>query len=409
MSRLAKACTPLLLLGCVHSLDVGTFGTFRYIGTVQGAPPLNLLPPISDRNADLFTLNGALNLPKTIAFVSRADGGSLAACNLTKGDAFGAHGWVGFGQDRAWYWSGDALVVVPSSASCQPLLDKDPSTGIDLFFRAIIPWVQVSPSRSTLVALIQAQTDPAPYSALIDLGSGTLIEGVATNLAAFAPSTATNVNVIGVGADPDNGVGFVLLSYTSAGATKMEGRFYDQGANLIASAPIMGAPPPAYGVVGYLQPSSSGQAIGLTSSGSLVTFNHTGGQIVPIDHSITPAGVHRWTDQLWLVGTSQGKPMIAPIADTGQIGGLVEWTASERALASIKGTVTVSDDRSFPARLTTWSKVVTGIGAFPFLSPFALWPHATGATLWAIAGPEFTNDAMPETAVAIAPVGVSYP
>jgi hypothetical protein len=385
---------------CTPTLKSGQWGTFRFIGSVLGKPPLNVLPPISDRNGDIFTLNGAIGLPMTNAFVSRATGGSLESCSITKGDAYGAHGWVGFTPSQALYWSGDALVTVPATGACFQILNVDPSTNVNLRFRAVFPWINDTPTRVTLVALIQGDTDPVPFSALVDITNGAFT----TNVTEFEPSDAQSVTILGVGADPDTGNGFVLLTYVENGSTVMAGLFYDIGANLTATAQISGEPPPEYGILGYLQIASSGTIVGLTSTGSLAVFDQGGGAIVALDTSIVPVGLHKWDGQLWLVGTSSGMPVIIPVDGNGQPGMPIEWTASEEAAEGL-GTLTVTDDRSFPAQTTTWPSVTTAIGSYPFLSAQSPWPHAPGVTLWAVAGPSDTL----KTDLAIAPVGISYP
>jgi hypothetical protein len=43
------------------------------------------------------------------------------------------------------------------------------------------------------------------------------------------------------------------------------------------------------------------------------------------------------------------------------------------------------------------------------VSPFSLDPHATGVTLWLLAGPDFESGGEPFTALALVSVGVEYP
>jgi hypothetical protein len=407
MSRALRALLFVLAitLACTTKLGEGAWGTFRYIGMVKGQAPLDVLPPTSDRNGNVYTLYGAIGKTEIAAFVSRAAGGSLQACTLTKGDVFGAHGWVGFAQDRAWYWSGDALVVVPAREPCAPVLDRDPGTNVDLRFRAVVPWVREAPSRTTLVALVQSPTDTAPFAALVDLDLG-----IATNIARLDVAPQASVSVLGVGTDPGGANGVVLVSITgSDGAAQMKGLFFDTSANVVAAANVSGAPPPEYGVLGYLQVTAKGTAVGLTSLGTLVVFNRAGGGEANVDASITPFGVHRWDDALWLVGQMGQRPVVAPIDDDGHVGAAAPWGASERAAASLAGTLAVSDDRSYPSRDTSWAQVTTAIGPFPFLSAHSPWPHAPGTTVWAVAGPSFSSNGAAMTSLAVAPVGIAYP
>lgn len=393
----------IALASCGHSLETGEWGTYRFIGRVKGQAPLNVLPPVSDRNANIYTLYGAIGVTEVSAFISRAAGGSAQVCNLTKSDVYGAHGWVGFADDRAWYWSGDWLVAVPSAGPCTPVLPEDPHTNVELQFRAVVPWVRVTPTRSSLVALIKSPTDIVPYAAMVDLA-----RNVATNVAAL-PIAAEAVSVLGTGEDHQNEEGVVLIAVTQGGTTRMQALFFDEQANLIATSSVRGAPPPEYGVVGNLQFRSDGTVVGLTSLGSLVVFDRDGGAIVDVDKSVQPVGVHRWGDDVWLVGISGGRPVVCPIEDTGRPGPCTDWDASKSAGAALGGALEVSDDRSFPARPTKWATVRSAIGTAPFLSPHSPWPHAPDTTLWVIAGPELDANGLPTTSIAVAPVGIRYP
>ncbi len=388
---------------CSPGLAPGGWGEFRFIGRVKGQPPLDVLPPISDRTGNIYTLYGAIGLTEVAAFVSRASGGSFAACSLTKGDVYGAHGWAGFTDDRAWYWSGDALVLVSAAGACTAVLDHDPSTNVDLRFLAVMPWVHDTPSRRSLVALIESPADGIPFSALVDLDLG-----IATNLAQVPVSSGSNLTVLGVGADHASAGGFVVVVDTTSGVPQIEALFYDADANLVTTAPIAGSePPPEYGIVGYLQIDSTGLVAGLTGLGSLLTFTRAGGVFQTIDPSVTPVGLHLWDGALWLVGTVAGNPVVLPLGSDGQLGAAVEWTASEQAAAALEAPLTVVDDRSYPQRATTWP-AATPV-PFPFLHAHSPWPHAPETTLWTAAGPQFATNGPSMTDVAVAPVGIRYP
>jgi hypothetical protein len=393
---------------CSDTLSPGSFGNFRYVGQARGNPPLPMVPPVSDRNGNIYSLAGSLDQPlNTEAFVSRFSGGSSSACTISKGDSFGVHGWVGIGQARAWYWAGDALVAVSEDGFCTQILDKDPSTNANLLFRAVIPWVREGvTSHAKVVALVESLTDPAPFSAMVDLDIGIL-----TNVNSFNPPDATDVKVIGVGSDPATASGFVLLEYQQQSGSHIEGRFYDSTGALQALAEI--APPPKpvdrYAITGFLQINPSGTVAGLTNTGLLVTFDRNSGAFSSPVSGMTPIGVHRWNNSLWLVGTADNKPMIAALDDSGQPGQAQEWVTSETAAAALAGPLTLKDDRSFPARTTTWPKVASGIGPFPFVSAQSPWQHSGDTTLWAVAGPGFTTEGFPKTAFAVAPAGLSYP
>jgi hypothetical protein len=392
----SPSCTP-------SPLSSGQYGTFRYVAKVNGDAPLRLLPPIADVNGNVYTLNGDIDFPETHAFLSRAGGGEAAICSLTKGDKFGVHGWVGFSQDRAWYWSGDALVVI-TQTSCSAVLDHDPGTDSNLLFRAVLPWVRDAPSQTSLVAMVQSPIDPLPFIVRVDL-NGTIL----TNIAGFTPADASDVTVIGVGAEREANAGFMLIQYTRGGNKVVEGRFYDADSNLTGTGSVKSDPLPEYGVLGYLQRSSRGLVVGLLRDGSLVSFDASGGRVTPVANGMKPIGVHVWNGSLFLVGTKDGHPVIAGIDNRGGVLPAATWDASERAADGLGGAIVVTDDRTLPSRPATWKPVRTATGEFPFLSPHALTQHAPDTTLWVIAGPTFEFGGGTKTAFAMAPVGVTYP
>ena len=282
---------------CASEPAAGDFGTIRYAGKVQGSPPLKMIPPIADPSGNVYTLYGAFDFPQVNAFVSRAGGGESGGCTLTKGDKYGAHGWAGFSQDRAWYWSGDALIAVSGLiGTCARVLDHDPGTDTSLAFRGVLPWVRDTPSRTSLVAIVQSPVDKTPFVALVDLKIGLL-----TNVQAFTPGDATNVQVIGVGGDRDLNEGAVLLQYTSGGSTIVEGWMLDADANVTSRATLGVDPLPEYGVQGWLEISDSGLVEGALSTGKLVAFDDSGGRLHDPPTGMTPIGVHKWDGALWLV------------------------------------------------------------------------------------------------------------
>ncbi len=396
--RLGLVMLAIGLASCGDALGDGTYGTFRFIGRVKGTAPLAVLPPISDRTGNIYTLYGSILLPETAAFVSKVAGSSGQTCTLTKGDNFGAHGWSGFAEDRAWYWSGFALVSVTAVGGCDRVLDVDPQTNADLLFRAVMPWVRVASARRSLVALVQNPTDLAPFSALVDLERGIL-----TNVVEIPGG---KLEILGVGAEPGADRRVTLARR----GTRMEALFFDQDANFTGSAAVAGAAPPEYGVVGTLRMNEQGTVVGLTSLGGLLVFDRSGGGLVAIDPAITPVGVHLWEDAFYVVGTNGGRPVVLPLDAAGRPGAPFAWDTSEVAARNLGGTLVVRDDRTFPARETSWTDVKSAIGASPFLSAASPWPHSPGTTLWVVAGPVIdTGGGRPFTSIAIAPVGIAYP
>jgi hypothetical protein len=405
----ALIAAALALGSCTPEAKPGDVGTLRYAGRVKGEAPLRLLPPVSDPAGNVYVLNGAIDFIETRAFVGFAAGGWSATCALTKGDQFGAHGWAGFATSRQWYWSGGALVSVSGeSGECHAVVDKDPATGADLSFVAVMPSIRNLSERTTLVALVQSPTDPAPYTTVVDLEGEFL-----TEVQPFTPPDATDVAVVGVGGDRTRELGVALVQYRQKDAAKLELRSYDASGTLFAVRAVPGGPYAPYAVPGYLQIDADGLVAGLLPTGekdapwALLTVDDRGGKVVPITN-MEAIGVHVWEGQLWLVGSSNGKPVVAAIA-AGRTGPAQTWQASLATAAALGAVTPVRDDRSLPSRETSWTNVRSAVGPFPFLSAHALTQHAASRTLWVFAGPTIQGSALPLTAFAAAPIGVSYP
>ncbi len=409
-ARIVLGClTAALALGvatpaCTTKPEAGELGTLRFAGRARGGAPLNLIPPVSDRSGNIYILYGGLNVPETEVFVGRVGGGWTGGCSLTKGDKYGVHGWVGFDEETQWYWSGDALVSVSgSSADCHRVLDRDPGTDVNLFFRAVLPWVRDAATRTTTIAFVQSPLDPAPFTAVVDLQAEIL-----TNVREFEPADATQVTIIGVGADRETNLGFVLLQYARAGSFVVEGRFYDADAKLVATNRIRTDALPPYGVLGYLQTGSDGLVAGVLDGNRLVTFDQSGGRVREIE-GMTAVGVHRWEGSLYVVGKTDDRPVVAKLDASGNLGSPQTWNASLATAEALRGPQEVRDDRSLPSRMTTWTKVTTAIGDFPFVHPHSPIEHSEGSTLSLFAGPSFDTGGARITAFAVAPVGITYP
>lgn len=410
---LALAATAALTFACTSTLDPDEHNDFRYVGIVQGNYPLDLFPPVSDREGNIYTLWGGPAQSAVAVYVSRPYGRSSVVCDHTKGDANGGapHGWVGFGADSAWYWAGEALVQVRGSGSCFPVLDRDPGTDANLFFRAVVPWIRDPVfAPTTTIALVQSSVDATPFTTLVNLDANIMVSA-----RAFSPPNATDVRVIGVGADPVGRYGVILLTYNVGDEVRLEGRFYDEEANETAIAPIRydGAPPREYGVAGYLQVNAKGLVIGLLPNGeqgpTVVTFDRSAGLIQPLQASMTPVGVHAWMGGLYVVGLDGEKAVIAPIDNSGVIGAMTTWDWNLRTSGSLPELLEIVDDRSVPARNTYWNKPRPASGTYFFMHPHAPFRHAEGTGIALIGGPQFQTTGITRTAFAMAPMGISYP
>jgi hypothetical protein len=414
--RLSAAVSLLALTACVPEPEPGEFGTFRYVGNVRGAAPLNVIPPISDRDGNAYVLYGELNLLETELFIGHASGGWRGGCDITFGNDFGLHGWVGRAQSRAWYWSGEALVRGDgSTGGCRRILANDPSSGARLAFQAVVPWVLETPSRTIGLAWVQSLTDPVPFQVVLDLD-----QNVYTNISEFEPRDATEIEVLGVGGNVDEREGVVLVRYRRGDQVFIEAHFIDHQGETVKRRGISGLENiPEYGVAGYLRANEGGLYAGLAFDAAgvpyVVLLDRSGGGASPLASYVTvapdtaPVGIHEWEGQLWVVGLEGGRPKVWQITDDGDIKAAKTWQASLAAAESLSKTITVLDDRTLPSRKTKWSGVQTATGAFPFLHSHTLDHYSDATTTWLVAGPDFQVGGEPWTAIAYAPVGISYP
>ena len=389
---LAGACQP--------ELAPGEFARPRYLANVRGEPPMQLTPPISDRAGNAYVLFGDPDEAETRVWVGHASGGWTASCQVTEGG--GVRGWVGHAQDTAFYWSGGALARVSGRhGGCKRLLERDPSTGAALDFVAVIPNVVDAPSGVRLAAWIQSPTDPRPFAVEVDLLAGVY------ELVGEVRDSGSDFAVWGVGANPKEREGVVVYRFTDGDRTRDRAALLGARGETIDEVGIEDAPPDA-SLVGRLLPVSRGRYVGLTSEGRLLVVDGGGGRFRDVD-GMTAVGVHVWEDRVFVVGTTDGRPVVSRIDETGAQGEVLAWEASRAFAANLDGTVIVTDDRSLPAREVEWKRPRSAFGAAPLVSPFSLDPHATGVTLWLLAGPDFESGGEPFTALALVSVGVEYP
>ena len=394
-------------VGCSEPLTPGEYGLLRYAGQVRGATPLNLLPPIADRDGNVYVLYGnRKDLLETQLFVGHAEGGWSGGCRITQGNAFGLHGFIGRSENRAYYWSGEALVRSDGpTGGCKQLLRTDPASSAKLNFRAVIPWVRETPSATTTVAWIQSLTDRVPFQVVIDLD-----EGIYTSLSEFSPASAEEVAVIGTGGNQMATEGVIVVRYLLDGTLRTEARFVDHLGQTIDKVNL-----PAlddlgeFGLKGFVERNDAGLYVALDDNGQLLMFDRSGGQRVT-PTGIDPVGVHRWEGGLWLVGVAGGRPAVVQIEDSGSLGKVQTWDASLEASSSLGKKADVIDDRSLPSAQIEWSNPRTAMGPFPFVHSHSMHKYATDTTAWLIAGPSFTSFGGEErTSIAFGAVGVSYP
>jgi hypothetical protein len=412
----AFVCAAALVASCASELEPGDHPTFRFVGIVRGDLPLALVPPIADRTGNVYTLWSDPRFSAATAYLSRPQGRSNAVCDVVRGDSYGARGWVGSALDRAWYWGGDSLVEVDSEAgSCEAVLDHDPGTDALLFFKGLLPWIRDTPlAPNSVIALVQSQLDPAPFTTLIDLDAHIFM-----SVRPFSPPDATFVRVLGVGADRGQRYGVALLALRQGDQDRIEARFYDEYSNETSIAPIEGgsaATVTDFAVAGHLQIGGSGTVAGLIpdpagkAPPALVTFNRKNGTIRPLDAKMDAVGIHLWHGALHVVGRSGNEPVIATIGNDGNVGAPQTWTWNSRASANVGRMLPILDDRSVPARQTQWVNPLPIERDFLLMSPFSPFPYSDETSLVLIAGPQFeTASGGKQTAFAFAPMGITYP
>lgn len=414
--RLSWAALALALSACIPEPAPGEFGTFRYVGNVRGSTPLNVIPPISDRDGNAYVLYGDLDLLETELFIGHASGGWRGGCDITFGNDYGLHGWVGRAQSRAWYWSGEALVRGDgSTGGCQRILTNDPSSGARLSFKAVVPWVIETPSRTIGLAWVQSLTDPVPFQVVLDLD-----QNVYTNITEFEPREATEVQVLGIGGNEPEREGLIVVRFRLGDQYYIEAHFIDRYGETVDRAGVGGLGSVAeYGIAGFMQSNDNGLYGGLAFDTAgvplLVLLDRSGGGARPLGDYVTLAadaeivGIHEWEGQLWVVGTEGGRPKVWAITDDGDVEAAKTWQASMETAENLGDSITVLDDRTLPSRKTEWTGVRTSAGAFPFLHEHRLDHYADATTTWLVAGPDFQVGGEPWTAIAYAPVGISYP
>jgi hypothetical protein len=395
---LISAVAAISATGCSSELAPGEWGSLRYFAEVPGRTPLRLLPPITDRGGRVYVLHGNEVRAEARAFVGQPTGSWYSGCELHEGDTRGVHNWVGSSDDRAWYWSGTALVEVNGpTGTCGMVLDRDPSSATDLRFLGVFPWIDDSPSVTRVLALAGGRADPVPFFFVVDLDIG-----VYTNVRRFEPEVARNLVVAGVGASGRDKEAYLLVAYdTPDGTHTTEARILDRKGTTLSSVS------PFERVRGNLE-GSKGLVAGLLDTGELLLFTRDKAWVEGSKHPITPIGVHRWHGTLWLVGTINGQPHVARITRDG-VETPVPWQASQDARDALAGGIEVIDDRNDPSRRVQWELAESAMGEFPFLSPFSPFPYANGKSGWLVSGPFFQTGVEGMTAVAYGAVGISYP
>jgi hypothetical protein len=423
-------------MGCKSgTLESGEWGTLRYFGEPTGSPEariddeneplLELIPPTSDRDGNVYVLYEDIN-GNSIVYVGQSLSGWSKGCPADEEPLPHAgpqepqiHGFLGTSDSRAWYWTGDAIVQASgNTGECKQILDKDPLTVTDLRVVAAIPYVHETPARRTLTAWVQGVNDAynrmPPYQVVVDLD---LRRYVAYN--EFQPSNATCIDVLGVGGSEEREEGVIVVAYNYDGQREVEARVIDYKGDTVGIVPLTmddsryyactdsqnETPEPR--ILGQLQASDSGVYAGLLTNGQMLAFNGEGGSSRDLPN-FSAQGVVRYGGDLWITGIADSRPVAGKIQASGSVDTVVRWESSEKAAQGLQGMVGVLDQRYQPAEPIEWESPVTAMAEWPFISPYPIDQYALDTTGWIVAGPSFEST-LTRTAVAFGPVGMTVP
>ena len=406
---LASLLMGLVVLfgGCGEMLEPGQWGTFRYFGQLDGEPPMRILPPLTDRDGNVYVLHGKQAWSGSAVYVGHRLGGWSGGCEMHKGEdpSETLHGFLGRAQDRAWWWSGLALGKVSGDTGmCQQIVGYDLVSEAELDVIAAVPWVEETPSRTTLLAMVRAASDAHPYIVVIDLDQDQY-----TSYNSYDPEGASEMIVVGTGGSPDLRQGYIVMSYLRNGGRVTEALVLDRDGAIEDTVPMdLGAEVEPYSIRGFLQVSDAGLVAGQTDEGRLILMTGSSGGLKSIE-GFDPVGILRWDGDLWVTGTQGGSPVVARLDENGTVGSTQSFASAERANSNLGGTLEVLDERSDPSSDRTWSGVQSAISSHPLLSTHPIDVYTAGSTGWIVAGPSYTGPTEDMTSVAFAPVGVSIP
>ena len=401
--RIALALTALQLCSCSPTLESGEWGNIRYFGEIPGEVPMRLLPPVTDRDGNVYVAYGDRGRSDTEVWVGRSSGGWKNACKGHRGD-FGIHGFIGQSDREAWLWTGDAVLHIwGESGTCHEVLNHDPVTGTTLHWEALAPWVRISPSRVTTVALVRATNEDENYITLLDLERELM-----TNLQPLQPMGLTDLVIIGTGADPVRNEALFVVSYVFEGATINEAILLDSDASILKRIPLdLDTSPESYGVVGFFQSTGGGAWAGVRESGSLILISPAGGYDTTPDFDAY--GLLKTQQNLFVTGLLGNSAVAAKVSHNSELNGAREWKSPTNAYSSLSGQVSVFDERNSPLRKTTWTEAESAIGVLPLISAHPLDPYTLQSSGWLVAGPSYTGPAEEITSIGFAPIGWTSP
>jgi hypothetical protein len=402
-TAIAGLIAGLTLFSCTPPLEDGEWGQIRYFGEIPGEAPMRLLPPMTDRNGNIYVAYGDRGRSDTAVWVGKHSGGWKNACKVHRGE-FGVHGFIGRSTDEAWLWTGDALVHIwGDSGTCHELLDQDPVTGTLLRWQGVAPWVRDSPSRKTTVGIVRAATEEQVYVALLDLERELMV-----NLQALQPTGLSELRIIGTGADPDNDELLFVIGYEFDGSTFHEALLLNSDGEQLRRIPLdLDTDPSAYAIVGFFQATGGGAWAGVREDGGLILISRDSGYDVMPDFQAI--GLLKTDTELFVTGLAGDSSVAAKVSNNSALNGARNWDAPVRAASGLGGSVSVLDERNSPLTRIRWEEGVNAIGVMPLLSAHPLDRYTLDSTGWLVAGPSYTGPAEEITAIGFAPLGWRSP
>ena len=384
-------------IACVSGLESGQLGNVRYFGELLGEPPMRLVPPLADRDGNIYVLYGAPDRQDTQVFVGRRGGGWTGGCVAHRG-VYGLHGFIGRTLDRVWYWSGTALVEVSGdTGACRLVLRNDPVSGTELQFLAVAPYVDETPSRRFAYALVRGITGD-PQFTMVDLD-----RRLPFNARPF-PVDTNDVDVIATGAWNS----FRLTAFVIRAQGDSVVYFLDRLGNIIREVPAnIPQTLEEYAAPAFLEFSDDGVGVARLTDGRILVV--TGNSAEVEEPGFAAEGVLRWDGQVFVTGRQGDTPVVAVVTTAGGIEEPSPFRAAESAAAAIQQTLAVNDERGQPARPRIWEGAQTAIGDVPLITPWSLDPYTVDSVGWLLAGPGFESGIEPVTATAFVPIGLEVP
>jgi len=388
-----------LLLSCT-TLDVGEWGTFRYVADLKGvAPDMPLIPPYTDRDGNVYVLWGKADEADTKVFAGSTLGGWRGGCDPSS-DGQGVRGFVGRLDDQAYYWVGGTLAkVYGSSGNCKRRFSNHPWTRVELNWEAIAPQASASPSRSPIAGLVSTTVDTLPFYEIVDIDDDLIIAE-----RGFTPANASDLRILGAGSDPYAGTFHFLVQYTGSSGKVTEVQVLDEAANLQKSIGVTMGEAEAGSLKAFLRIDSTGTGAGIFDDGSLIVYDGGAGTTTT-PANFTPYGVQVFDDELFVLGVSGNQPVAAAISG-GQIGQPKSWEAPLAADGKLGNISVLYEGEGTDAPLV-WTDAQSAFAPAPFLTPFPLDDYAPGVTTWIVGGPSYSfSGSEVMTSIAVAPVGI---